>query len=400
MAVLLALIAVLFACMIRDQDIHIEISKYPDGKRFAFTITDDPDYGWLDQKYSVYDFLDEIGMKITIPVWVLDNVHGTGIDEENHKVGGITTNNEEYLSYTRDLQEKGHEIALHTVGPGNDLRDETILGYELFNERFGQYPKVNINHTTNLDNIYWGGDRFSNRVMSYIYAIWAPESLGHIEDGKYFWGDIAKAKTRYFRGWATNDINTLSANKSMPYHAKDKPYVNYWFGCSDGFEYDKFIKLISNENIEKLITERGTSIIYTHFAYGFVDRETNILNKNFIEQMTKISEKNGWFVPVSTMLDRFVLLRNIEVINAGSSVAVVNNNDELVNGLTIQTNQDRLYFFNTGEWISSNDDGEIVLGDMPPFSVFRLGVNSTDDTNQLPTLFERVVMVWSWMISR
>ncbi|MDX5584866.1 MAG: hypothetical protein QNK20_08015 [Aureibaculum sp.] len=397
----MAVVAViLFMLKDNTEDMYFEISKYPDGKDFALTITDDPDYGWLEQKNIVYDFLDKLGYKTTIPVWVLDNKHGTGQKGVNSGVGGITTNDKKYLKHTKALQKKGFEIALHTVGPGNDLRDETILGYELFKERFGQYPKININHTSNNENIYWGGDRFSNKIMSYIYNLKTPSSLGHVEESKYFWGDVSKTKTKYIRGWATDNINTLSVNKSMPYHLEDKPYVNYWFGCSDGFEYNKFINLISDENINKLLTERGTSIIYTHFGYGFVDSGANSLSEEFIKQMTRISQKNGWFVPVSTILDRFMLLRNIEIVNRNSNVLIVNNNDKAINGLTILTNQKRLYFFNTNEWKTSNNDGEIILGSIPPYSVFKLGAAKNEQIKQSPETFERINMVWDWFISR
>lgn len=398
--VILVLVVLVFLLTDKSHDIYIEISKYPDGKDFALTITDDPDYGWLEQKIMVYDLLDKLGYKTTIPVWVLDNKHGTGKRGVNSGVGGITTNDKKYLKHTKKLQSKGFEIALHTVGPGNDLRQETILGYELFKERFGQYPKININHASNVENIYWGGDRFSNKIMSYLYSLKTPNSSGHIEESKYFWGDVSKAKTKYVRGWATDNINTLSVNKSMPYYLEDKPYVNYWFGCSDGFEYDKFIKLVSDENINKLLTERGTSIIYTHFGYGFVDRSTNILSEEFVKQMTKISQKNGWFVPVSTILDRFILLRNVEIINRDTNVVIVNNNDKPINGLTIITDQKKLYSFNSNEWKIPNKNGEIILGDIPPYSVLKLGVSKNGQKKQQPGTFERMNIVWNWFIGR
>ena len=80
----------------------------------------------------MYDFLEKSGDKTTIPVWILDNKHGTSKNGVNSGLGGITTNNKIYLKHIQKLQSKGFEIALHTVGSGNDLRQETILGYELF----------------------------------------------------------------------------------------------------------------------------------------------------------------------------------------------------------------------------------------------------------------------------
>lgn len=385
---------------IDNENINLEISRYPDGKDFAFTITDDPDYGWLEEKVTVYNLLESLGFKTTIPVWVLDNRHGTGDEGVNSGVGGITTTNEEYLKHTKELQDKGFEIALHTVGPGNDLREETIKGYELFKEQFGSYPKININHTTNLDNIYWGGDRFSNEILRFFYNLNSNEFQGEKEKSQYFWGDIAKEKTKYVRGWATDEINTLSINKSMPYHLSDKHFVNYWFGCSDGYDYDKYIRLISDANIDKLVEQRGTSIIYTHFGYDFVDRRTNTLSEYFITQMTRVSQLNGWFVPVSTILDRFLQLRNVEIINRDDIVLIINHNDEPVYGLTVLTDERRLYSVNDKEWKEANKDMEIILGDLPPYSVFKLGKHDEEKKNESPEIYERINMVWNWFIGR
>jgi len=381
-------------------EINIEISKYPDGKDFAFTITDDPDYGWLEEKFVVYGLLNRMGFKTTIPVWVVDNHHGTGEEGVNSGVGGVTTTNEEYLEYTQQLQKEGFEIALHTVGPGNDLREETANGYELFKQQFGSYPKININHSSNLDNIYWGGDRFSNKILRYVYNLYSLDYQGDKEDSEYFWGDIAREKTKYVRSWATDSVNTLAINKSMPYHLDDKPYVNYWFGCSDGYNFDKFIKILSDENINELEKKRGTSIIYTHFGYGFVDKETGALSEEFIMQMTRLSKKDGWFVPVSTILDRFILLRNVEVIEDGYNVIIVNHNNKLIRGLTILTDQKELYLVNEEKRMRANDDGEIILGDLPPYSVFKLRGPDAAPKSESPEIFERMRIVWNWFVGR
>jgi hypothetical protein len=236
--------------------------------------------------------------------------------------------------------------------------------------------------------------------MSFIYGIKTPKYLGHVEESKYFWGDICKEKTKYVRGWATDNINTLSVNKSMPYYLEDKPYVKYWFGCSDGYEHDKFMKLVSDENINTLLTERGTSIIYTHFGYGFVDKSTNTLKDDFKKQMIKISHMNGWFVPASTILDRFILLKNVEIIHKDNNVILMNLNDEPINGVTILTDQKRLYFANTNEWKSSNGDGEIILGELRPYSAFVLSKYKQTRETESPGTFERINIVWDWFIGR
>ena len=41
--------------------------------------------------------------------------------------------------------------------------------------------------------------------------------------------------------------------------------------------------------------------MYTHFASGF--RHDGRLDPRFTELMTRLAAKNGWFVPVTTLLD-------------------------------------------------------------------------------------------------
>ena len=396
---LLLLLLISFSCT-KNKEIDVEISKYPDGKDFAFTIIDDPDYGILGEKFIMYDYLDSLGFKTTIPVWVLDNKHGSGEKGLPSNTRGVTTTDKTYLKYMQSLQKKGFEICLHTVSAGNDLREETKEGYELFKKHFGHYPKININHANNLENIYWGGDRFSNKILRFMYKLATTDFQGQKEDSKYFWGDICKNKTKYVRNWATDNINTIATNKHLPYHLSDKPYVNYWFDCSDGYNYDKFMRLISDKNIKRLVSEKGTSIIYTHFAYGFVDRSTQSLQRNFQEQLMKISSMNGWFAPASTILDRLLLLKNVKMIKNGDNLVIINNNNEPIEGFTILTHLKKLYVYNKDEWVGASGDGKIILGTLQPFSMIKIGTSKTQEMDDSPTVMEQISIVWSWFVGR
>ena len=63
-----------------------------------------------------------------------------------------------------------------------------------------------------------------------------------------------------------------------------------------------FLKLLSKENIDKLVRQNGCCIVYTHFAYDFVDEQGN-LSEEFKTAIDYLASKNGWFVPASTLLD-------------------------------------------------------------------------------------------------
>ena len=97
-------------------------------------------------------------------------------------------------------------------------------------------------HSNNLENIYWGKKVVNSLILQKFIGILSKKSRlpysGENPESKYFWGDILKANTKYVRLWGTSDINTLKFNHSMPYHDSKKPYVNYWFSFSDGYDVD------------------------------------------------------------------------------------------------------------------------------------------------------------------
>ncbi|MGU8573759.1 hypothetical protein [Clostridium perfringens] len=273
---------------------------WPNNKKFAFTIIDDTDKASINNIKPVYDYLYKSGLITTKTIWALPS---------KDKFGGQSICDKEYREFIKDLVDKGFEIALHGVGSGDYNREETLYGIKLINETFNRIPKIHINHAHNSDNIYWGEKRFVypiDKIYKYLRHIAKRKSiisLGDEDNSKYFWGDFCKKNIKYIRNMVFSDINTISCDKYMPYKEKRKEkYSNYWFSSSDGYNCETLIKLLSNENIDKLEKENGCSIVYTHFAYGFVN-EKGELNKEFKECIDYLSSKNGWFVPASQILD-------------------------------------------------------------------------------------------------
>ena len=93
----------------------------------------------------------------------------------------------------------------------------------------------------------------------------------------------------------------------MPYHDPDRPYVNYWFAVSEGARIKAYNSMLSEENQDRLASEGGACIMYTHLACGFL--ENGEINKRFRTLMERLSKMNGWFVPVRTLLDHIVSVR-------------------------------------------------------------------------------------------
>jgi hypothetical protein len=173
--------------------------------------------------------------------------------------------------------------------------------------------------------------------------------------------------------------------------------VNWWFGCSDGEDCTNFKKLLSDRQILNLEKDHGTSIVYTHFSKGFIDQSGRI-DDTVRAQLGKISTMNGWFVPASVILNRFILLKGIKTIHENGRVLIINQTSDTVPGLTIVTNHTNLYLSNSHERKTANKENKIVLGDLPPFGVI---VASPTPAEQLFTTVSwtgQLRAVWEWIV--
>ena len=125
--------------------------RFPDGKRFAFSIIDDTDMTTLERVKPVYDVLQKSRVRGTKTVWVRES------NDEAHSTNkGDSLRNPSYRQFVLDLQSKGFEIALHGIRGGSSRRGEISEGLEESRQVVGRYPRMHINHSQNRDNIYWG----------------------------------------------------------------------------------------------------------------------------------------------------------------------------------------------------------------------------------------------------
>ena len=283
--------------------------QWPDGKSFAFTIFDDPDYQGSGSVEPVYALLSELGLRTTVSAWP---VRGAG----RPRIGGITCEDVAYREWLLDLQRKGFEIGLHNVTYHTSARPETSDGLERFKELFGHYPHSMANHSGCREGMYWGRDRLSG-VHRLLYDLLHPhqsrnEFEGHKQHSPLFWGDLCQEKIRYVRNFTFSDINTLKACPFMPYQDPDRPFVQSWFAGSEGPCVTTFTNLLCEENQDRLVAEGGASIMYTHFSQGFV--ENGRVHKRFEVLMRRLSRLNGWFVPVHTLLDFLATTQTTHII--------------------------------------------------------------------------------------
>ena len=270
---------------------------WPEGKKFAFTVFDDPDAQTVEDGEKVYSFLADLGFRTTKAVWP---IRGNGIPSDN----GGTCAEEDYLRWVLDLKQRGFEIAYHNATSHTSDRAETIRGLEQFEQLFGSNPRSMAFHYNCDENMYWGDHRVSGYRRAVYNALTLGKnknrSFGHVDGHEQFWGDQCRERITYVRNFGFSNINTLAACPLMPYHDPARPLVNLWFGCSEGSDAKSFKRVLQTQK-RKLIDEAGCCIMYTHFGHGYV--QNGKLDPVFCELMTDLSKEAGWFVPVSTILD-------------------------------------------------------------------------------------------------
>lgn len=281
---------------------------WPDGGKFAFSIFDDTDLATLDDSREIYSFLLDKGVGVTRAVWLFDSPNDQG----------ITCDDPRYVDWLSQVREQGVEIAFHNAGHESSERERTIAALERFKEIFGDGPISYACHAECRENIYWGGARLTSPLNKTLYNILTGFRKngyfqGHVEGSAWFWGDVCRDRIRYVRNFVFRAINTLAACPFMPYHDPARPFVNLWFAASDGGDAASFVKLIGEENQDFLEEQGGACIVYTHTGKGFCDGGR--IHPEFVRLIERLSKKDGWFAPVSSVLDHLANTRGEHVIS-------------------------------------------------------------------------------------
>jgi hypothetical protein len=279
-------------------------ASWPNGKQFAFTVFDDPDFQTLEDGKAVYDFLGELGFRTTRGVWTVPSPVGDASY-------GVTCDDPGVLPWLLQLKRSGFELGLHNVTTHTSDRATTARGLDRFAEFFGPAPITMSQHYLCRESVYWGADRVSGiRKAAYTALTLGRNrgiSHGHKPGHPLFWGDLCREKVRYMRNFAFLNINTLQSCPEMPYHDPERPFVDLWYAATEGHNAERFINALSEENQDRLEAEGGACIMYTHFAYQF--RQSGRLNSRFCDLMRRLAKKNGWFVPIGPLLDHLGTFR-------------------------------------------------------------------------------------------
>jgi len=309
----------------------LAVLPYPDGKIYALSIEDDADGGDVAHLAPVYTFLKSIRLPVTKSVWMFTSAGNTSWNEKR-----FTLQSREYADFVEQLRSDGNEIALHGVSPGNDDREAALRGLDRFKAVFGEYPSMNFDHSKNRENIYFGRNRDDSALFKWLYDFFdSTHYAGEDEKSPYFWGDLARERIKYHRGFYVLQLNTLAANPSMPYFNPSKPYVRYWHTVTDGFNYRRFIEVLDKNNLVKLKRQYGASILQTHFAFGFLDARHR-LKTGFVSIMRHISQdRELWVSPASVLLDRLQTFKKIRAVSGSGTCTIHNGNSYPVTDITL-----------------------------------------------------------------
>ena len=127
--------------------------EWPEGKQFAFTIFDDPDFQTTSGVDPVYTYLSDFGFRTTKSVWP---VQGNGTPT----VGGTTCEDPRICHGSSVCRQGDLRLASTMLRDHTSTRRETADGLERFFRLFGHYPHTMANHTGCRESIYWGRATF------------------------------------------------------------------------------------------------------------------------------------------------------------------------------------------------------------------------------------------------
>lgn len=274
--------------------------KFPDGRRFAFTILDDTDDSTLENVRPIYERLRSLGLRTTKTVWPMDCPEGS-----RNYFAADTLQRPEYLAFVKELVRDGFELASHGATMEGSVRERTEAGLVFLEREFGHLPRLHANHGENMENLRWGFERFQSPLVRPLVRLLGRHPrdrfTGERRDSPYYWGDLFTRHFDYLRNFTFHDLDVLEHDPAMPYRLASTPEVRGWFSTTDVPDVGAFKRLVKRETLDALETRGGVCILSTHLGKGFV--KDGRVDPQVDAMLEYVASKPGWFVPVSTLLD-------------------------------------------------------------------------------------------------
>lgn len=281
--------------------------KWPDGKKFAFSIFDDTDNATVEAIRPVYSLLSQLGIKITKSVWPLRS-------DPSDRFFADSLQDNEYLDLMLELQDKGFEIGYHGARAGSNQRQITLEALDLFREKIGHDPRTYAHHAPALENLYWGGLRTRWPLLNRLAANFSQHKVfyGSDPNSPYFWGDLCKARIPYVRNYGFSTVDLFQCDPWTPYHDPRKPYVNHWFSTSGWLVARLVEQTLSQARIDQWEQEGGLVILGGHLGQNF--SHSGKVSSGFERALRLLAERDAWFVPVGVILDYISAQRGMHIL--------------------------------------------------------------------------------------
>jgi hypothetical protein len=345
-----------------------DLSPYPDGKAFGFTIVHDADSAYSQRLAPIMDAFDEIGLKITVTVfplwaaWALDPVRiwsNWRSADPFFAPFAVPLEDPDECRFYLELQRRGHEIAMHTPSETSSLRGDVTRAFELFQSVFGASPRVYVEHSpdNNLDaqrrhgsdpgSVYYNTDLL-NQSGCWVWVC-DPET------------DFPRTRGRRF--------NVLSDDQG-PFcpRARERFGIMRAFLRSPTFpsDGDGFLATFTKDVFDALEQQRGLALVYTHLAKGWLDPATRRLRTDIADRLRVLAARNVWFAPAATILDRFAALRQVELKSSRTMVELISRSDASLSGLTITPPPGFSLSMAGGGALPRLPNGLVVIGELAP----------------------------------
>jgi hypothetical protein len=300
----------------------------------GFCITDDPDASTLEQTRIVYDFLMSKSFVTTKAIWAFRPVEKCGIPPiPDSALRGITLQDEQYLTYCKELHQNGFELCLHGASAGNNKRERTLDAFNLLSEYLGASDTF-ICHSKNAENIYWEDKITSRLPFQTVLRLYSKHSCeGELKESLYFWGDVCNKNINQIRLYRTRYTNTLKRNPSMPYFDPNKPLVNGWFSATKRSLAD----CATEDTLDNLKKENGLTVLY-QYLHRYAQPDRGKVSEKFAESIERIVADPKILVDtVSAIMKRLRQIQSVFMVFQKNSFWILNTSDEDINNLQIIT---------------------------------------------------------------
>jgi hypothetical protein len=283
--------------------------SWPEGKRFAFSIFDDTDNATVENVSPVYKCLLKLGIKTTKSVWPLRS-------DLSERSWGQSLEDLEYLGFVKELQNQGFEIAFHGARSGVNQRSVTLEALDAFREKIGHDPRCFAHHSVNRENLYWGANRCNLSFLRPFARRFSerPDFYGEAQDSEFYWADVCNQRIKYVRNYGFNTLNIRKNDPYTPYHDPSRPMVRNWFSTSYGLTPTNPKILFLPKRIRQWEMTGALVILQVHFADGFAHR--GAVHPKFERGFEMLAKSNGWFAPVSEILDHIEATRGMHTLTS------------------------------------------------------------------------------------